>query len=70
MFARLRIGIVILFLMGCTTMDPIEEAKHAQARQLRENCMNSVSNAERPNPILRTQVLQQCHFWSRRRAGL
>lgn len=65
-----RLGILIFFLTGCTTMGPIEEAKHAQARQLREDCMNSVSGVERPNPILRTQILQQCHFWSRQRAGL
>lgn len=65
-----RMGILILFLMGCTTIDPIEEAKLAQARDLREKCMNSTMNEDKPNPILRTQILQQCHFWSRQRAGL
>lgn len=70
MFSLFRIGILILFLTSCKTTDPIEQAKNAQAQYLREQCMNSVTGVERPNPIMRTEMLQNCNAWARKRAGL
>ena len=49
-------------------MGPLEEAKTAQIRYLREKCMNSIT--DQINPVLRTQTLQTCHAWATRRVNL
>jgi hypothetical protein len=68
MFRPLIVSALLLF--GCQSTDIIEEAKNAQVREMRELCMNRVSNIERPNPVLRSQAIHQCHAWARSRVGL
>jgi len=58
--------------MGCNTNPPtlIDQIKLETARKYREVCMNSISDNIHIDPLMRVQILQQCHFWARRRAGL
>lgn len=56
---------VVILLCSCTTTDIIEQSKRDTVRQLREQCMNNMSNDPTPSPLLRTSALHNCHAWAR-----
>jgi len=62
------LGIIILVLVGCnTTSDPISEAKQAQIKYLREQCLRDLTNDRTPPPTWRVRAFEACHAWAIRR---
>jgi hypothetical protein len=55
----------IFLLAGCASPSIVEEAQLAQIRHLRETCMNNITNAAMPSPLLRVSAIHQCNAWAR-----